>query len=199
MIEKYLTFVNKASGEKQLLETMLKEKENKLRYLVREVIYIEESQIIIQTVAQQTQEKLKIHIEDIVQLALDACFPSEYTFAVQFELKRGKTEARICFLKDGIEINPMDASGGGVVDLTAFALRIASWSLSSTDNIIILDEPVQKISRDLIDKVAKIIKKLSEELNIQFLIVTHIPELSDYADAVFEVTKNNNISKVVKR
>ena len=52
---------------------------------------IEEAQAFLQGVAQDTQTKLKIHIQDIVQLALDACFPDEYEFTVDFEIKRGST------------------------------------------------------------------------------------------------------------
>lgn len=174
--------------------------EDKKLQLENKLKLTEEAQIFLQSVAQSTQEKLRFQVEDIVNLALETCFPSEYTFKINFKLSRGKTEAEMKFLsqKTGLPIDPMNASGGGVVDLTSFALRIASWVLErDTDNVIILDEPFRFVSRDLVDRAGKILKVLSEKMNLQVILVTHIPELIDVADRVFEVKKNSEkISKI---
>lgn len=178
--------ISKCNEKKQALEDKLK--------------LTEEAQIFLQSVAQSTQEKLRFQVEDIVNLALETCFPSEYVFKINFKLSRGKTEAELKFLsqKTGLPIDPMNASGGGVVDLTSFALRIASWVLErESDNVIILDEPFRFVSRDLVDRAGKILKVLSEKMKLQVILVTHIPELIDVADRVFEVRKNSSgISKI---
>lgn len=191
----YREKLNKAKGSFSLLEKQLDSKKDKLKAFSAESITIEKTQTLIQITAKETQEKLKFHIEDIVQLALDACLPDRYKFTVKFEIKRGRTEANLILLdKDGNNINPMTDTGGGVVDLVSFALRIATWSLGKTDNIIILDEPFRFISKDLIPKAAEIINQLSNKLNLQFIIVTHIQELAEMSDKIFEVKMKNNIS-----
>ncbi len=192
----YRTILDKAVGKKEMITSMLNEKNNSLTILKEDTIHIEQAQVIIQDIAQATQEKLRFHIEDIVQLALDSIYPHEYIFNLEFVIKRGKTEAEICFLKNNNKINPMEASGGGVVDVASFALRIAIWSISNTDNIMILDEPGKWISKDLIPKFALIIKELSEKLNLQFIIVTHITELTETADKIFNVVLKKGISEV---
>lgn len=154
----------------------------------------EEAQAFLQKVAQETQEQLKYHIQDIVQMALNAVFPGKYEFMVDYEIKRGKTEARI-YLKSGdTEIDPMTECGGGVVDIIALALRITAYTLSNTSNTIILDEPMRFVSKDLQYAAAEIIKHLSEKLNVQFIIVTHNTELIEYTDKVFNVSIENGIS-----
>ncbi len=195
-MKNYRVLLNKSIGKKEMIETMLKEKTEVLDSLTNKTIHIEQAQVIIQDTAKATQEKLRFHIEDIVQLALDAIYPHEYIFNLEFVIKRGKTEAEICFLKNDNKINPMEASGGGVVDVASFALRIAIWSISNTDNIMILDEPGKWISKDLIPKFALIIKELSEKLNLQFIIVTHITELTETADKIFNVVLKKGISEV---
>jgi len=186
-IEQYQRKVDQASGKRKMLQDNLSKSKSKLENLKIELEELEEAQVFLQDVAKRTQEKLKIHIEDTVQLAIDTCFPDRYQFKIEFEIKRGKTEARIVFLKDGQEVEPMDASGGGVVDISAFALRIAGWTLSRTDNVIILDEPFKWISNDLQPMAAQVLKELSKTLDLQFIIVTHRPEIIDIADRVFEV------------
>jgi DNA repair exonuclease SbcCD ATPase subunit len=191
MIE-YREKLNQAIGKKDMLTKTINAKSILLKQLDKTAINIEKSQVIAQNVAKNTQENLRYHIEDIVQLALDAVFPDQYIFSVEFVIKRGKTEACISFSKDGSKVDPMIGSGGGVVDVAAFALRLAAWSLSTTDNVMILDEPGKWISKDLIPKFAVIVKNLSKRLGLQFLIVTHIKELTENADKVFEVSLLKN-------
>ena len=175
-----------------------REYDNNVDEYESKVIYLsllEKSQLLIQRVAQDTQSKLKFKVEDVVNTALDAVFPDEYSFSLDFELSRGKTEARLVFnsKKTGREIDPMNASGGGVVDLTSFALRIACFALEQgTDNVIVLDEPFRFISRDLQSRAGEILKSLSRKMGIQFIIVTHIAEMIDVADKIFEVKKNKS-------
>lgn len=173
------------------------QKENQLNHDLK---LLEDAQIFLQKIAQETQEHLRFQIEDIVNLALETCFPGEYIFQIKFEISRGKTEAELVFLdqKTKRQIDPMNASGGGVVDLTTFALRIACYALErGTDNVIVLDEPFRFLSRDLQQRAGEILKTLSERMNLQIIMVSHIGEIIDIADKVFEVKKNENgISRV---
>ena len=138
-----------------------------------------------------------------MNLALESVFPNEYEFKIEFNVSRGKTDAELVFLdkRTGQTIDPMEASGGGVIDLTCFALRISAWALESgTDNLIIFDEPFKFVSRDLQERAGEILKTLSEKMKLQILMVTHIPEFIEVADKVFEVKKNEKgISKVIER
>ena len=165
-----------------------------------ELKVLEKAQAFLQKVAQDTQQHLKFQIEDIVNLALETCFPGEYTFEILFEISRGKTNAELVFLdqKTGRQIDPMNASGGGVVDLTTFALRIACYALEhNTDNVIVLDEPFRFLSRDLQERAGEILKTLSNKMNLQIIMVSHISEIINVADKVFEVKKGSDgISKV---
>lgn len=196
----YRDKLNKSKGSLHLLKKQLAEKEEKLKKVSKRTVAIEEAQTIIQITAKETQENLRYHIEDVVQLALDCCFPDRYEFIVNFTIKRGRTEADLSLLdENGVKVNPMDAAGGGVVDIVSFALRIALWSLSKNENVIILDEPFKFLSKDLIPKGAEIIKELSEKMNIQFIIVTHIPELAELSNTVYNVLLKDGISIVKKQ
>ena len=184
-----------SKGMKKQIENNLSENEKNLEKLNKRISLLEQAQAFLQKVAQDTQSQLKFQIEDIVNLALETCFPNEYQFQLQFNIARGKTDAELVFLsqKTGRPIDPMNASGGGVVDLTSFALRIACYALErGIDNVIILDEPFRFISRDLQSRAGEILKTLSEKMKIQFIMVTHISEMIDISNKVFEVKKNSD-------
>lgn len=184
-----------AQGIKYTYQKELDEKKVLLEKNKNKIKLLEEAQVFLQKVAQSTQEKLKFQIEDIVNLALEAVFPNEYEFQILFNISRGKTEAELVFMdkRTGKQIDPTEASGGGVVDVVCFALRIACYALhQNTDNVIILDEPMKFVSKDLISRTGDILKILSEKLNLQIIMVTHIPEFIDIADRVFTVKKNED-------
>lgn len=200
-VEKIKQMFQQCKGIERELEKNIEEYAGKKNHLEQRLKLIEQAQSFLQKVAQQTQEHLKFQIEDIVNLALETCFPSEYTFQILFNVSRGKTDAELVFLdqKTQRQVDPMNASGGGVVDLTCFALRIACYALEQgTDNVIILDEPFRFLSRDLQQRAGEILKVLSNRMQLQIIMVSHIGEIIDVADKVFEVKKDKQgISKVL--
>ena len=166
------------------------------------LVDIEKAQAFIQKVAQDTQSKLKFHIEDIVNLALDTVFPGEYLFKVEFVIMRGKTEANLVFIDraSGREIDPMISNGGGALDLACFALRLACHTLEKEcDDVIIADEPFKFMSKDLRERGGQLLRELSKKLGLQIIMVTHIDEFIDIADKVIEVKKKDGVSYVEER
>ncbi len=188
-LQQYKNKIQQYKGKKEFLEKEFERRKTNIDKLQTRSLAIEKAQVFIQNVAKDTQEKIRFHIEDIVQLAIDTCFPNEYEFKMEFGIKRGKTEAELIFVQNENKIDPMDASGGGVVDITSFALRIAAWSLSKTDNIMILDEPFKHLSNDLQSRAGEILKRLSNKLKLQIIMSTHIENIIDNVDRIFEVRR----------
>lgn len=202
-IQKIKELYQQSKGMKNQLINLLEKSKLEKNQLEQKLKYVEQAQVFLQKVARETQEHLKFQIEDIVNLALETCFPGEYEFEILFEISRGKTSAELSFKdqRSGRPIDPMNASGGGVADVVAFALRIACYAMENgTDNLIVLDEPMKFVSRDLLANVCEIFRTLADKLNLQVIMVTHIPELIDVADRVFVVKKNSDgISEVKVR
>ena len=155
---------------------------------------------ILQTVGSQTQQALEYRICELVNLALAAVFDEPYTLRTHFEVKRGQTECRLAFEKNGQEYSPLDASGGGVVDIASFALRLTCLALIKPNPrpLLVLDEPFRFLSADHQPRAAEMLKELSERLGIQVIMVTHNPLLIENADKVFQVKQTNGVSEVVQ-
>ena len=194
--------IERFTGMKKQIQYQLSDKKIISDNLSKRIKLIDKSQIFLQQVAQETQRHLKYQIEDIVNLALETCFPDEYKFQLDFVISRGKTEADLVFIsqKTNRRVDIMNASGGGVVDIASFALRISSYVLEQdVDNVIILDEPFRFLSKDLQNNAGQILQTLSRKLKIQFIIVSHIDNIIDYADKVFEIKKIDNVSRLINR
>jgi len=199
-LNKFQENFHKLSGEKEQIEKRLLELKKNKEIQTTSLIDIEQAQIIIQEVALTLQNSIKFHIEDIVNLALNYVFPGEYEFVLDFFIRRNQTECEFWLKKEDKLFNPLNSNGGGIVDILAFALRIALWSLKigKKNNTIILDEPFRFISSDLQVCAGEILRELSEKLDIQFIIVTHEDQIMEIADKLFVVEKTKNISKIIK-
>jgi DNA repair exonuclease SbcCD ATPase subunit len=185
-------------GQKLQIEKSLVILQDSLRDKRRSLLRHEKAREIIRTVGLKTQEQLQFHISDITSLALEAVFNDPYSLSVEFVQRRNKTECDLYFVRNGERLDPLSATGGGAVDVAAFALRIASWSMARprTRNTIILDEPLRFLSVDLQERASLMIKELSDKLGLQFIIITHWSNLGMYADKIFETKIRKGITQV---
>jgi len=134
-----------------------------------------EAQAFTQTVAQSVQQRVHNQIASVVTRSLQAVFDDPYQFAIRFELKRGRTEAQLIFIRNGIEVDPLTASGGGVVDVAAFALRLSCLMLHRPKprRILIMDEPFKFVNGERNrERLKALIMSLAEEMQIQVLMIT---------------------------
>lgn len=168
------------------------EKEERLKHLLQ-------SRAIIQEVAEETQSNVEVHISEIVSLALSAVFADPYEFKLSFVQRRGRTECDLRLIKDDNEFDPLTASGGGVVDVVSFALRLALWSLKDRRDLLILDEPFRFVSVDLQEKCSAMLKELSSRLGVQIIMVSHLPNIITSADTVFVVENVRGVSEVLEQ
>lgn len=138
------------------------------------------AQSILQTVAAAVQTKAHAQVSAVVTRCIQAVFPDGgYTFAVKFARKRGKTEAKLTFVKNGVEVDPTSADSGGVTQVAAFGLRLAALLLSTPRKrrLLVLDEPFSMVSAGHVPRLASLLETLSAEMGVQVILVTHNPEL----------------------
>jgi ABC-type sulfate/molybdate transport systems ATPase subunit len=103
-----------------------------------------------------------------------------YEFHIEFVQKRNRTEAELKLTRHGMTIDdPLNSSGGGVIDVAAFALRVACLILAQPPRrkVLFLDEPFRFVSAEYRPAIEQLLQLLSQELEIQIVMVTHIADL----------------------
>jgi DNA repair exonuclease SbcCD ATPase subunit len=178
-LQKWQKRLSKLNDRYKLAQQSMRKERLALAKADDQVVYCEQAQKLVQEVSQHIQQQVHNRIASVVSRCLKAVFDEPYKFKIHFELKRGRTEAKLVFVRKGQEIVPMQGSGGGVLDVAGFALRIACLKLSRPQlrPIVFLDEPFKFVSEEYRERVRQLIETLSEEMGIQFVMVTHIPEL----------------------
>jgi len=162
----------------------------------------EKAKKILQEVALKTQQQLSYNVSDIVSMALETVFETPYELKLEFIERRNKTECDIYFVRDGLKIDPF-SGGGGAIDIAAFALRVALWSMQQPKPrpTLILDEPFKHLKgEDANRKVLEMVSKISKKLNIQIIMVSDervSREVTiEFADKLFETSIRDGITTI---
>ncbi len=166
-------------ASRSLAVSQVKTEKEHLRLARERLANAEEAQAIVQGVAQDVQQRVHSRIAALVTRCLKAVFGEDaYEFRIAFERKRGRTEARLYLVRGDLEIEPTEASGGGVVDVVGLGLRIACLMLHrpAKRKLLCLDEPLRHLSANYRPAARDLIEALAEELDIQFILVTHDEE-----------------------
>lgn len=136
---------------------------------------------IVRLVASSAQRQAHRRVAEVVTRCLSAVFgESAYEFHILFEQKRGRTEARPVFRRGKLEVDPVDSSGGGAVDVAAMALRLACLFLTRPPlrKLLVLDEPLKHLSAEYTENAKEVIQRLASDTGVQVVMVTHNKDLA---------------------
>ena len=196
-MSKYRRRLDMLIAHRQIQEQGIQKEEQLRRTSVKLLKQAEKAKEVIREVGIRTQQQIQYHISDVTSLAMQAVFPDPYTLEVEFIQRRNKTECDIYFARNGNRVDPLNASGGGVVDVASLALRVASWSLMSprTRGTIIQDEPMRFVSSDLQERAGEMVAEISKKLGLQFIMITHEESLTIHADKVHTVRRNKKTGR----
>jgi len=152
---------------------------------------------ILSEVARLTQENFQAKVEGLITMAIQSVFERDFQFKLILERKRNKLECRPVIIENDHEYSPEKDMGGGLIDVISFAWRIVSWSMERprSRNVIVLDEPLKNMG-DLVSLGGKMLKEISEKLNIQLIIITHDTELMEFGDTNYLFTHRDGMTNI---
>jgi DNA repair exonuclease SbcCD ATPase subunit len=141
-------------------------------------IHCLEAHDVLRTSVEVMQTQVHHFLGKLVTRCLRSVLDDPYEFDIVFKNKRNSTEALLTFKRDGVVLEDPKASvGGGVLDLASFALRVGAICLSGNSRVIVMDEGFRFVSEKYREPVRQFMEKLSDELDFQFIQVTHSEEL----------------------
>jgi len=157
----------------------LKDAKAKLVEYKKAAIEAKDAKKIAQIVAHTLQQKAHLQISSIIATCLKTVFGDDYDFRIDFEMKRGRTEANLVLVYNGHDVvDPLNNDSGGVADVASFALRVAALVLTKPKvrRLIVLDEPFKFLSEEYKSRMVEVLQTLSDDLAMQIIMVTHDKE-----------------------
>jgi len=145
-------------------------------------------------------------IEKQVLLSILQNFNETYTRWYSILVEDPTKESRIdenftpIINQDGYDQEIGYLSGGEKTSI-ALAYRLTLNSLmrkeseSMKSNLLILDEPTDGFSKNQLGKIRELLDELKSE---QIVLVSHEKELETYVDNIFQISKENGLSKIMR-
>ncbi len=185
------------AAEKSRIIHQSQEAEIQLSELEKIRVLRERARDIVNEVLAATQREVVAAVEDLVSLALLAVYDNELSFKLEMDVARNSAQATPFIVENGQRLNPRNETGGGPVDVSSLAMRLALWALSTPrpSPVFILDEPAKFIDRARQGRFGELLRSLHEMLGIQFIVVSHDTGIIECADRSWTITKQNGISQ----
>ncbi len=190
----------KLSGFKQQLVVL----ESRLKSLTETIDILDNAIHFLFSFSEYTRTAVKTKIESIANMALKAVFPDKEIIFNLIPNKNKRGLYYVPYVETNGVITPLDDSkGGGVLDIISICLRISYLRIfkGKLEQVLILDEPFKNIDSTRRELAINWLKNISNEMEIQFIIVTHIEQLIDSADKsfLFELRGDNTIVREITR
>jgi DNA repair exonuclease SbcCD ATPase subunit len=183
--------IGSLAGKKDLLDSQIRTGEERLLEIDhKKEVYSKCVEVL--TIAQESVKySIKNGFEAVVTYALQYIFGANYIFELDFG-RRGNLQEVGLNVKTATlteAYDPMDTSGGGVIDVVSIALRVAIIELHKPkiQGPIILDESFKHLSRMHLPQAGAFLNALVDRMHRQIIMVTHSPELVKMADNAIEV------------
>jgi hypothetical protein len=137
------------ASERNLYRLQLAEHETDLEAITVKMDTYQKVMILLQKTSDYARSQMKTTIEYIVTNALQVVFGQEIRFEVELGTRAGAPTAEFYVVDEaGLRYKPMDARGGGLVDVICTALRLSVLELyqPKIDGPLILDEAGKHVS-----------------------------------------------------
>jgi len=169
------------------------------RILERDIDKYAKALEVIQVAIKARRQEIKDRVEILVTKGLRAVFGrDDYEFIFKVTLKGSRVglvpTLRSKFGDETLEVKIYDSHGGGVSDVVSFILRVVVLTLfrPKLSPLMVLDESFRHVSPEYLRGVAVLMEELARSTGIQFILVTHKPELLDAADVIYRAGSNKD-------
>ena len=169
--------------------------------LKTEEAILEETSETLKKIFEKLNKKSIEGVENLVSYALNSIWDDRvYQFKIISKERGASSTNKFVLIKNGIEVDIMDGSGGGLVDIVALILRLI-YTLKAKPTlkpVLFLDEPFQHASVDYHEKIGALLTELIDKLGLTIVMVTHTPIIENYATKIYTLVETSEDSVVSK-
>ncbi len=129
---------------------------------------------------------------ELQRLMEDSCY-----FKLEIRIN-DKNEVEFIMVDNGTGVEKLMTSGSGYEKtIASLGLRAVMTKICTLPkpNLVVMDEVFGKISNDNLEMVSEFFIKIKEYFEKVF-VITHNPMVSQWADTIINIKKENNISKI---
>lgn len=187
-------------GEHKAILSAKVELEKQVQLKKQEAELLEKVVAVVQKLTEISRKETLDKVAAIVTTALKEVKDPDLEFRINYRTERNQAAAEFVLYNSKLkmEMDPLQSSGGTLVDIIEFALKVSlllKWQPQLT-RVMVLDEALKHISAIDRPAMAQFVRQVAEKLNIQIILVSHSEELLDHAHKIFKVSHDGYSSIV---
>jgi len=193
IIRKYNSYkseIDQRKGQKLQLEKTIENLKKSIEEDAGQEKILTDTNAFLQELNIQRRETTVTRIEDIVTEALQEILNNDnINFKIIFEAKRSavNTEFKIFNSINMTEYDILTSRGGALAHIVSVALKIIISKLLGLEHCLIFDESATFLDDENVVRFAEFLQKVSKQLDVQIIFVTHIKPIISAADNVIKI------------
>jgi DNA repair exonuclease SbcCD ATPase subunit len=159
----------------------------------------EKAQQVLLALEEVWRKDFERNIEEIITEGIQLVFGDDLDFIVETKVERGASAIEF-FIERNESTIDIDSDGGSMVQVVSFILRLILIKAHRPQlrQFVAIDEAFNGVDENHMPAVGSLLRKMVDESRVQILFVTHNPVFIEYADVVYEITKNKGVASGVR-
>lgn len=187
-------------GEYKALNSMKTRLRAEIDHEKAQAALYEKTTIVVQKLTELSRQENLDKIAAIVTKAIQDVKDPTLSFRINYKVERNQPAVDFVIFNSrfNVEQNIKLSCGGTLEDLAEFPLRVSlllKWR-PKLGQLLIFDEAFTQVSKQDRPAFASFIRQLSEELNLQIILITHSTDLVSYAHKVLKVEHDGQKSSI---
>jgi hypothetical protein len=194
--------LERRAGARDVVEAALERQESEAAKAAEDAETCRKGTEVLLAAIETRRKDLRDRVESLVTRGLRAVFRrADMEFFFEARTHGGTVgilpALRSTFKGKPIEVGIVEGHGGGVADVISFLLRVVVLSLARPRLalVLVLDEPFRHVSLEYLRGCATLLRELNRTAGVQFILVTHKPDLLDAADVVYRTAVENGTTR----
>lgn len=195
LLEKFnynLTRIKKLPETRELIKSNNKRLEKELEELQDKITLIQDSRVAYQKTIDAFYEESIGQLEKMINCALSTIFYDRH-YQIQIQLS-GEDKKDKSFSFDIIDTltgciqDLREGTGAGIRAVISFVIT-SYYLIKFNSPYLFVDELYSQVSKEYVDGFFAFIKRLCDEQQLVFILITHDPRFVAYADQVVQVSE----------
>lgn len=192
ILENLTSQLGNVIGQYNLLQDQIQKSEQQIQKDEQLKLHSTKAVELLNMTQKVTRNVVCNAFETLVSQALQYIFESDqYKFQLEFGRRGNLQELNFTVKKPNIEevLDPMDTSGGGVMDIISLTLRVVLMEVSQPkiEGPLILDESLKHLSSDYLSNAYKFLEEMNQKTNRQIILITHQQSIIENAQNLIEI------------
>ncbi len=192
-VERVVTNKVRLSALRDQLKAEILSKENEIQDLGQEVEVLSKVLELYRVLTNQMVEKHVSLVEKVSTQGLQSVFyDRDLSLEAEVDFKRNNVSVELFFRKGDKDHalsytgEPLESFGGGPASLVSFILRVLAVKKLGLYPLFVLDESMAAVADKYIPLTSQFIRKMTESLGLNLLLVTHKAAFVESAHAYYD-------------